>query len=52
MNITFYLYTKGLKCVIQSLLLSYILNRNETLPPATFFVVLRAIVCYIGCVGK
>ena len=51
MNITFYLYTKGVTCVIQSSL-SYILNKNEALPPATFFVVLRAIVYYIGCVRK
>jgi hypothetical protein len=37
MNITFYVYTESVKCVIQSLLLSYILNKNETLPPGIFF---------------
>jgi len=37
MNITFYLCTKVVNCVIQSLLLSYILNKNGALPPATFF---------------
>ena len=52
MNITFYLCTKVVNCVIQSLLLSYILNKNGALPPATFFVVLRPIVYYMGCVRK
>jgi hypothetical protein len=52
MNITFYLFTNGVKCVIQSLLLSYISNKKEALPPATLFVVLCAIVYYIRCMRK